>query len=57
MGAVAVDVDAFQLLHVTVATDVVAAVDDQAALACIGGQPGEGGAEQAAADDQIVVGW
>ena len=49
--AVAVDLDALDVLGVDVAGDVVAAVDDQDRLAGALGGVGEDGAREAGADD------
>lgn len=53
--AVAVDLDALDVLGVDVAGDVVAAVDDQDRLAGAPGGVGEDGAREAGADDEVIV--
>ena len=53
--AVAVDLDALDVLGVDVAGDVVAAVDDQDRLAGAPGGIGEDGARKAGADDEVIV--
>lgn len=55
VGAVAVDLDAFDVLGVDVAGYVVAAVDDQDRLAGAPGGVGEDGAREAGADDEVIV--
>ena len=55
MGAVAVDLDALDVLGVDVAGDVVAAVDDQDRLSGSSGGVGEDGAREAGTDDEIIV--
>lgn len=55
VGAVAVDVDALDLLGVDVAGDVVAAVDDEDGLAGLACGVCEHGAGQAGSDDEVVV--
>ena len=54
MGAVAVDLDALDVLGVDVAGDVVAAVDDQDRLAGALGGVGKDGAREAGTDDEVV---
>ena len=53
--AVAVDLDALDVLGVDVAGDVVAAVDDQDRLAGTLGGIGEDGARKAGTDDEVIV--
>ena len=53
--AVAVDLDALDVLGVDVAGYVVAAVDDQDRLAGALGGVGEDGAREAGADDEVIV--
>lgn len=53
--AVAVDLDALDVLGVDVAGDVVAAVDDQGRLAGALGGIGKDGARKAGADDEVIV--
>ena len=53
--AVAVDLDALDVLGVDVAGDVVAAVDDQDRLAGALGGVGEDGARKAGSDDEVIV--
>ena len=53
--AVAVDLDALDVLGVDVAGDVVAAVDDQDRLAGAPGGVSEDGAGEAGADDEVIV--
>ena len=53
--AVAVDLDALDVLGVDVAGDVVAAVDDQDRLAGAPGGIGKDGAREAGADDEVIV--
>ena len=55
VGAVAVDLDALNVLGVDVAGDVVAAVDDQDRLAGALGGIGEDGARKAGTDDEVIV--
>lgn len=55
MSAVAVDLDALDVLGVDVAGDVVASVDDQDRLAGALGGVGEDGAREAGADDEVIV--
>lgn len=55
MRAVAVDLDALDVLGVDVAGDVVAAVDDQDRLAGALGCIGEYGAREAGTDDKVIV--
>ena len=55
MRAVAVDLDALDVLGVDVAGDVVAAVDDQDRLAGAPGDIGEDRAREAGADDEVIV--
>ena len=55
MRAVAVDLDALDVLGVDVAGDVVAAVDDQDRLAGAPGGVGEYGAREAGTDDEVIV--
>ena len=55
VGAVAVDLDALDVLGVDVAGDVVAAVDDQDRLAGALGGVGKDGARKAGTDDEIIV--
>ena len=55
VGAVAVDLDALDVLGVDVAGDVAAAVDDQDRLAGAPGGIGEDGAGEAGADDEVIV--
>ena len=55
MRAVAVDLDALDVLGVDVAGDVVAAVDDQDRLAGALGGVGEDGARKAGTDDEVIV--
>lgn len=52
---VAVDVDAADILAADVAARVVAAVDDERAFARLPDAVGDGRAEQACADDNVVV--
>ena len=52
--AVAVDLDALDVLGVDVAGDVVAAIDDQDRLAGAPGGVGEDGAREAGADDKVI---
>ena len=53
--AVAVDLDALDVLGVDVSGDVVAAVDDQDRLAGTLGGVGEDGARKAGTDDEVIV--
>ena len=53
--AVAVDLDALDVLGVDVAGDVVTAVDDQDRLAGALGGVGEDGARKAGTDDEVIV--
>lgn len=53
--AVAVDLDALDVLGVDVAGDAVAAVDDQDRLAGAPGGVGEYGAREAGTDDKVIV--
>ena len=53
--AVAVDLDALDVLGVDVASDVVAAVDDQDRLAGALGGVGEDGARETGTDDEVIV--
>lgn len=53
--AVAVDLDALDVLGVDVAGDVVAAIDDQDRLAGALGSVGEYGAREAGTDDKVIV--
>lgn len=55
VGAVAVDLDALDVLGVDVAGDVVAAVDGQDRLAGALGGVGEDGARKAGTDDEVIV--
>ena len=55
MRAVAVDLDALDVLSVDVAGDVVAAIDDQDRLAGALGDVGKDGARKAGADDKVIV--
>lgn len=55
MRAVLVDVDALGLLGVDVAGDVIASVDDKAALADTVRLVGEHGAGDTSTDDEIVI--
>lgn len=55
VGAVAVDLDALDVLGVDVAGDVVAAVDDQDRLAGALGGVGKDGARKAGTDDEVIV--
>ncbi len=55
MGAVFVDINAFDILAIYIATEVGAFVNDEAFLACLTGFVGEGGAEEAGAYYQIIV--
>ncbi len=55
VGAVGVDVDAVFLLAVNVAADVAALVEDEAGFALLFGFVGEHGAEEAGADDEVVI--
>ena len=55
MRAVAVDLDALDVLGVDVAGDVVAAVDDQDRLAGALGGVGKDGARKAGTDDEVIV--
>ena len=55
MRAVAVHVDALHVLGVDVAGDMVAAVDDQAGLAELGGLVTEHRRRDACADNQIII--
>ena len=56
VSPVGVHIDAVPCRGVAVATDVGPFVNQQAASARVGGQPGEGGAVEAATDNQIVIG-
>ena len=53
--AVAVDLDALDVLGVDVAGDVVAAVDDQDRLAGALGGIGKDGARKAGTDDEVII--
>ena len=55
MRAVAVDLDAPDVLGVDVAGDVVAAIDDQDRPAGAPGGIGEDGARKAGTDDEVIV--
>ena len=55
MGAIAVDVDALHIFGIDVAGNVAALVHHQAGSSGIGGFPGKNRAEQAGADDQIII--
>jgi len=55
MCAVAVDLDALDVLGVDVAGDVVASVDDQDRLAGALGGVGEDGARKTGSDDEVIV--
>ena len=55
MRAVAVHVDALHVLGVDVAGDMVAAVDDEAGLAELGGLMAEHRRGDAGADNQIII--
>ena len=55
VGAVAVDLDALDVLGVDVAGDVVAAVDDQDRLAGAPGGVGKDGARKAGTDNEVIV--
>lgn len=54
MRAVAVDLNALDVLGVDVAGDVVAAVDDQDRLAGALGGVGKDGAREAGTDDKVI---
>ena len=55
MGAVAVDLDALDVLGVDVAGDVIAAVDNQDRLAGALGGVGKDGTRKAGTDDEVIV--
>ena len=55
MCAVAVDAHAFDICAVHIAADMIATVDDKAGLARIGHFARKDAAEQARADDQVII--
>ena len=55
VGAVAVNLDALDVLGIDVAGDVIAAVDDQDRLAGALGGVGKDGARKAGTDDEVIV--
>ena len=55
MGAVRMDVDAFDLFGVDVAGDMIATIDDQAGLARLGRLVSEHRRRDAGADDKVIV--
>ena len=55
VGAVLVHVDAIDFFRVDVASDMIAAVDNQAGFADLGGLMSKNGARDACANDKVVV--
>ena len=55
MGSISVNVDALYLLAEDVASQLLALVNDQTALARLSGPIGEGGSEEAGAYYQIII--
>ena len=55
VGPVLVHMDPFHFLAVDIAAQMGALLDHQAGLACLPRLVGEGGAEEARTDDQIVI--
>jgi len=55
MGAVAVDDDAVNFFGVAISADVLALLEDEAFAASVGHLAGEDRAEEAGADDEVVV--